>query len=122
MIIDLITKDWEDVDTESKLFLIETYLDNFIDDLDKNLIQLAVHHIKINLSSDGECQIIEEFEKFGVVWFARFHYREFGLQARNMLRDFVCLDEELPTGNWEDYYSSLFEVALGLRKIDGVHI
>lgn len=122
MIIDLITNDWEDIVLEDKKSLVEIYSDTLLEDLDKSVVQSAVNHIKVHLSIEGACQIAEEFEKYGVLWFARFHYRNFGLQARNMLRDFVCDDDELPTGDWEDYYFALFEVALGLRMIDGINI
>lgn len=121
MIVDKIVKEWDGVDLERKKIMVEEFLDAEIEKLDRQIAETAVFYIKKNLLSETECQIQEEFERHGVVWFTRHHYG-FGMKVRNMLRDLVCDDEDLPTGNWEDYYSALVEVAIGLRKMDGVHI
>jgi hypothetical protein len=31
---------------------------------------------------------------------------------RNLLRKNVCLDDDLPSGNWDDYYIRLIEKAV----------
>jgi len=42
----------------------------------------------------------------------------FGMQVRNSLRTAKIIEESsLPTGNWDDIYIPLIEVALGLREI-----
>lgn len=41
---------------------------------------------------------------------------EYGMKIRNYLREQVCLDADLPSGNWDDYYLTLLEIACDLRK------
>ncbi len=39
----------------------------------------------------------------------------FGMQFRNVLRDGDLLDGVLPSGNWDDYYVQVLEIAIGVR-------
>lgn len=40
------------------------------------------------------------------------HHMFFGMAIRNKLRE-VVRDDDLPTGNWDDYYVAAFEEAIG---------
>lgn len=44
-----------------------------------------------------------------------FHFRQ-GMAARNALREAGLLDAQLPSGNWDDYYIPLLEVAAGCQR------
>ena len=38
------------------------------------------------------------------------------MQIRNELREAGFKDERLPDGNWDDYYASVVEIAVGKRE------
>jgi hypothetical protein len=48
-------------------------------------------------------------------WWSAIHFN-WGMYIRNQLRVFVCLDNQLPTENWDDYYAECIEFALDFRK------
>lgn len=47
------------------------------------------------------------------ILFYTFHFAE-GMMIRNLLRT-IILDDALPSGNWDDFYSSALERAAGCR-------
>lgn len=49
-------------------------------------------------------------------WWAEHHF-DWGMRIRNLLRDNVCLDNILPSGNWDDYYVQMIELACELRSL-----
>lgn len=44
-------------------------------------------------------------------WLAKIHLH-LGMRIRNELRENVCLDDELISGNWDDYYGEYLDKAL----------
>jgi hypothetical protein len=50
-----------------------------------------------------------------VHWMSPYHFSA-GMAIRNLLRDKVCQDDQLPSGNWDDYYVQLIEIAAGCRE------
>lgn len=49
-------------------------------------------------------------------WFIGYHHYD-GMAIRNLLRRNGLLDDQLPSGNWDDYYTQCMEVAIGVRSI-----
>jgi len=51
------------------------------------------------------------------LWFIEYHNYE-GMYIRNFLREKGLLDNQLPSGNWDDYYTQCLECAIGVRKCE----
>jgi hypothetical protein len=66
------------------------------------------------LDRDG---IKRDYENDPETWWAEQHFY-WGTNMRNLLRKNVCLDDELPTGNWDDYYVQMIELTVGVREIE----
>lgn len=60
--------------------------------------------------------IKRDYEKDPEKWWADYHHG-WGTAIRNHLRDTVCHDDSLPSGNWDDYYVPLVEISVGLREV-----
>jgi uncharacterized LabA/DUF88 family protein len=61
--------------------------------------------------------IKRDYENDPETWWAEQHFY-WGMDMRNLLRKNVCLDNELPTGNWDDYYVQMIELTVGVREIE----
>jgi|GEM_PF-3059140 len=94
---------------------ISYFLDISLMELDIHIIAEGVNHLRKILDSDTVQQIKMKHEKDPKNWWA-FHHHGWGTAIRNSLRDNVCLDDKLPSKNWDDYYIQLVELACGLRK------
>jgi hypothetical protein len=57
----------------------------------------------------------ELYKEDPVHWISLYHFTT-GMAIRNLLRDKVCRDSKLPSGNWDDYYVQLVEIAAGCRE------
>lgn len=66
------------------------------------------------ISVEDVQKIKDEYHKDPDTWWAAYHHG-WGTNIRNFLRDKVCLDDRLPSGNWDDYYIPLVEIAVGVR-------
>ena len=44
-------------------------------------------------------------------WYANSHFR-WGMSMRNFFRENCCLDQYLPSGNWDDAYTQIIEAAI----------
>ena len=118
MIVEKIVNEWKDVPLDLKRRMVEDYLDDVINSLPEDIVDLAIYHLRRNILTETQLEIDNLFKEHGVVWWTKPEiHNGFGLRVRNMLRDLVCLDDDLPTGNWDDYYSQLVEASIGLRKI-----
>ncbi len=82
--------------------------------LPKEIADKSIQFLKSFLSDDDVVAIKQEFEKDPNTWWAAAHF-SWGMGIRNQLRNNVCLDKDLPTYNWDDYYVILVEKACGLR-------
>lgn len=51
-------------------------------------------------------------------WFTGYHFG-YGMAIRNFLRAKGLFDDQLPSGNWDDYYVCCLEIAMGVRGMDG---
>lgn len=87
--------------------------ENF-DRLPNDIAWKAIIFLQSFLSEEDVIAIREDYQKDPSTWWASRHF-SWGMMIRNKLRDNVCLDEKLPTLNWDDYYIILVEKACGLK-------
>lgn len=87
--------------------------------LDESIRDQAVDHLRTHLPSDLMNEVRDKKRRYGDDWMDHMHEEEIskigiipipysfhfseGMGIRNLLRG-VILDEELPSGNWDDYY------------------
>jgi hypothetical protein len=57
----------------------------------------------------------EMYKEDPVHWMSMYHFST-GMTIRNLLRKEVCSDDQLPSGNWDDVYVQLLEIAAGCRE------
>lgn len=119
-IVELITTDWQEFPIDKRKEITEDYMDEVIEGIPVDIAKKAIFHISLGLNRQTVKDLQEEFLEYGTVWWTRHHHRPFGVNVRNMLRDLVCKDEELPTGHWEDYYPQLIEVVIGMRRVEAL--
>lgn len=101
----------DDVDVEIN---IQEHHEHKLKELPEWIRDKGVEYLKGLIPDDDKIQIKMEYEKDNKTWWAMYHHG-WGTAIRNSLRDNVCLDDELPSGNWDDYYVPLVEIACGLR-------
>lgn len=87
-------------------------------ELKKEIVDKSIEFLKNKFNQYPKLieQIKEDHAKDSDTWWAPFHFT-FGMKVRNDLRENVCLDTELPSGNWDDYYIELIEMALNLKGV-----
>jgi hypothetical protein len=95
---------------------IKKTLDDFIVKCPEWIVHKSVEALKTILTDE----ILRNTRKLHTAdpekWWALYHHG-WGTGIRNFLRDKVCLDDQLPSGNWDDYYIQLWEMACGLREM-----
>lgn len=74
----------------------------------------SVEFLKKHLSQKVVEEIKQLYKNDKQTWWASEHFG-YGMYIRNQLRSNVCPDNELPSGNWDDYYVPLMEATCGLR-------
>ena len=79
-----------------------------------NLRERAVAFLQKELSSEDKDWLRNTMKEHGTLWWCEgcWHFGG-GMCIRNLLRKGVCLDGELPSGNWDDYYIPVVEAAVG---------
>lgn len=90
-------------------------LDEYISECPKEIVEKSLLALKNNLDNVIVQQIRDEYKKDPETWWAMYHHG-WGTSIRNGLRTEVCLDDKLPSGNWDDYYIQVVEIFCGLRK------
>jgi len=98
--------------SEKKLY--DFYTDR-LNELDKKLVDKAIKAVNKFIPKKDKKMIIEAVRKNKYNWSSPYHF-QWGMWCRNQFREHVCSDNKLPTGNWDDYYVPLVELALGIRK------
>jgi hypothetical protein len=93
---------------------MKNFYDNRFKDMNTDIINKAKFVILGVLSKEDIENISEAYKKNPYRWASAYHFG-WGMSIRNLLRQNVCLDDKLPTGNWDDYYVQCVEYALGLR-------
>lgn len=87
---------------------------NSLKELPNEIVDSAVQCLKITLLDETIDEIRSAFMEDKNTWWVSSHFH-WGMNIRNLLRDNVCLDDKLPSGNWDDYYVPLVELACGVR-------
>ena len=98
--------------SEKKLY--NFYTDR-LNELDKKLVDKAIRAVNKFIPKKDKELIIEAVNKNKYNWSSPYHF-QWGMWCRNQFREHVCSDDELPTGNWDDYYVPLVELALSIRR------
>lgn len=79
------------------------------------IVEKGVEHLKTILNDSTRGMILIKWHDDPAEWWAFYHHG-WGTAIRNSLRDHVCKDDQLPSGNWDDYYIQLVEIACGVRE------
>lgn len=87
-------------------------------ELPECVVEKAVKVLQENLSSEMKLHIFNLVKLSPLYWTSKFFlHHGWGTNIRNLLRNEVCLDEDLPSlWGWDDYYTQLVEIAVGYRK------
>lgn len=93
---------------------INVVLDEFLEKCPEWIVRKGVAHLKTILDNGTRGMIYIKWKDDPIHWWASYHHG-WGTAIRNSLRDHVCTDAELPSGNWDDYYIQLVEIACGAR-------
>jgi len=81
------------------------------------IIEKSVIFLSKNIPDDVKEQVKEEWKRDPNHWATPYHF-SYGMFIRNQLRNNVCRDEELPTGNFDDYYVRFVELACGVIEVN----
>ena len=88
----------------------EAFHQERFNELSPELILKCVAHIKHHLPETTIFDIQDQIKKDPIYWCSVHHFG-WGMAMRNLLRD-VVKDDELPSGNWDDYYVKIIEEAV----------
>lgn len=80
------------------------------------IVSNSVSALKTILDENTINQIREAYNNDSENWYVGYHFG-WGMKIRNFLRDNVCLDDQLPTGNFDDYYIQFVELVCELRSL-----
>jgi len=91
-------------------------------ELPKDILIKACNFLKNDYLSDETIyRLNQRYEDFSLdqksLWFIGCHNYE-GMYIRNFLREKGLLDNQLPSGNWDDYYVQCLECAIGVRSYE----
>jgi len=92
---------------------ISKHHDQELSRLSLEIINVSVDKLRELITIKDASKIREEHKKDPDTWWAAYHHG-WGTAIRNYLRDKICLDDQLPSGNWDDYYIRLVEKACGI--------
>lgn len=95
---------------------IEEHMNKSLEECPSWIIASAVKYLKETIPEETVEEIRGMWDKDNSTWWAMIHHG-WGTSVRNLLRDNVCTDAKLPSGNWDDYYIQMVEVACGLRNM-----
>lgn len=98
---------------------INEILDKFFNECPQNIVDRSVEKLKEVLDIETIETIRKEHKTNPDTWWASSHHG-WGTAIRNFLRDNVCLDDKLPSGNWDDYYIQCVEIVCGVRDVKKV--
>jgi hypothetical protein len=94
------------------------YYDEKLAEIPKEFLDKVVNFVKEDFGKDPE--MIEEikaaYEEQGPIQWAIPAHHDWGMHIRNTFRNQGFTEDNLPDGNWDDYYIQVIELALGLRK------
>lgn len=85
-------------------------------ELSEEVRDRAVEIVVRVLEISDVSRIKKEASKNKLNWSSRYHF-SWGMWMRNQLRNRGIPDSALPSGNWDDYYVPVVELALGIRNV-----
>lgn len=86
-------------------------------ELPGDIIEQAVHVVLSVLDETTKNAIKKVAKSNPYAWAIGYHFY-WGMWMRNQFRaDAGITDDQLPSGNWDDYYVPIVELALGLRSL-----
>lgn len=82
------------------------------------IINESISSLKNYFTQDEIKHIQQEYKNDPELWWTKnyFHFG-WGTHIRNYLRDTVCLDDKLPSSNFDDYYIQFIELVCELRSL-----
>ena len=95
------------------------YLEEKIKELPLGILTNAIRKVAQAIQANNPelfDDLATEKNRFGYEWIRRTYF-SFGVRVRNMLREIVCDDSELPDNTekeWAFYYAQIVEMALDL--------
>lgn len=95
------------------------YLDQKLEEMPKDFLKRSVELLRRNLTNDDVLQIKAAYAEKGVHWIGMEHHM-WGMAVRNFLRENGFADDQLPDGNWDDYYLQVIELACDIRQMEGI--
>lgn len=91
------------------------YFDQKLAEIPKDFLFGAVNFLKNDLSHDEKHIILERYKEKGLIDWIEGEHHGWGMSIRNALRTEGFTDDQLPDGNWDDYYIQVVEIAVGIR-------
>ncbi len=85
-----------------------------MNDLPDWIVEKSVTYLK-TLPDKAQEQLKQAYHELPKDSFIGMIHFGWGMACRNNLRKHVCLDDQLPSKNWDDYYIELLELALELE-------
>ena len=86
--------------------------------LPKWIVYKSIDVLKQELPERTKKEFREAYYEDPINWMSQYHFWG-GMSIRNLLRDKVCLDQELSENeeyqNWDNYYTKLVELAIGVK-------
>lgn len=106
---------------ENELFTDQEQIDYYdlrLAELPEDIVERSVEVLRSNLSEEMKLHVFNLHRISPLHWVSEFFmHHGWGTAIRNLLRDEVCLDKDLPSEwGWDDYYTQLVEIAVGARK------
>ncbi len=95
---------------------IVKYGDEKLKELPLWIVNKGVMVLRDTITLNSGTYIRKAYKDDPATWWAESHHY-WGRTIRNLLREKVCLDDELPSKNWDDYYVAIIEIACGLREM-----
>ena len=78
---------------------VEFQNDKF-EEIPTDILNKAVDLLKSEINDTTKEKIKEDIRDDPLYWFAPYHFG-WGMAIRNLLRDKICSDDKLPSGNWD---------------------
>lgn len=90
-------------------------MDEYLKECPDWIVEKGVLYLTNLFNHDLKEDVVRLHKRDPETWWASSHFT-WGMQIRNLLRDNVCLDNKLPSGNWDDYYIQIVEIVCGVRE------
>lgn len=96
---------------------IQVHHDQMWAELPEEVKIKAIAAVRTVMIPEDIWKIKEAYAKDPSKWWVPYHFF-WGMWIRNQIRSLTeVTDDQLPSGNWDDYYVPAVEAAFGLREI-----